>query len=413
MTEQYIKDKDTQEFMYEVEKTDAYDMLELFFTEDDDPLGTGHPAKNTVFDQEVWGESSSFTSSLFSRNLPLTFAEVAKKAGYSSVQDAIAKGYDWQTLPDGIKVDAAKFKTNDKFKYSGDELESSGERAVKGRTDPKYIKTTTEVFDRHKQFTVEEDPKKYNKETIINSYSGDAKLEKSFENIFGGPDDVIAMLTPIFEEDWENVPGFDNASKSGGLAGITLKDGGNFTPAMIGDKLMFEVDYTYEDDNGDKNIGSVFVDFAGNNESSNVLKEDVIQSIINNADTSTKNGVLVSDAANRMKFDNVYKHNTLNSVYVNAIEVAEGGSVILDKMSVAGPGKSGQQMATVIEKNTNGDKVIRLKTIGGNTEGYIRDVATNRPLEFKTAEEAKTYLAYTFLGETQGRGDLSIETYTQ
>jgi len=405
----YMEEKQTKEFFQELEKVDAFGMKNWFFQEKKhlgkNPWAAGFKPTNTVFDREVWGDSQIIPG----QNLPLTFAEVAKKAGYSSVQDAVAKGYDWQTLPDGTKVDAAKFNPVEKFKYSGDELESTGESLVKWSTDPKYIKTTAELFENHRTFVVEEDPKKYNKEAMIYKYSGNKKIENRLENILRGTDDVISQMLPAFTEDWEEIPGFENISKNEST--VKLKDGGNFTPVMIGDKLMYELDYTYEE--GDNTIdASVYVDF-NNSELANANEREITAALIEDADASTETGNYVKNAAYRTRFDQRFPTNSLNDVYLEALTVPKGGSIMLDKIPISGNGKSGIYMATVVETDSNGKKIIRLKSLGMAQNGYVRDSRTGLKLEFKTAGEAKSYLGETFIQEDWYGGATTLDTYIQ
>jgi hypothetical protein len=125
-------------------------------------------------------------------------------------------------------------------------------------------------------------------------------------------------------------------------------------------------------------------------------------------------GDLVKDAAYKMRFDERYPTNSLNNIYVDALNIPDGGSIILDKMPVSGQGKTGVYMSTVVEKDSEGNKVIRIKSGGAGQTGYLINANNNNKLEFETAGQAKTYLSQYFLkGGIKGKGSANIDVYIQ
>lgn len=391
----------------------------------------------TVFDPAEWG---------LDKKGAMTYNEVAQLAGYKNTQDAVAKGYDWETTGNIKQFDPSTISKWDKPMFTSmedfieDERKKWNDRQGKGKSSKQAKINPTnlfnysdderkggvskrenqvnvaDAFERHKQFVVEEDPEKYLKESRIFSYVGNPKIEKRMEDIFGGTNDVLSLMTPVFGESWEDIPGFEGSTdpsgeNKNGVFTAELKSGGNFTPSMIGDKLMFKVDYTYKNENEEDVDASVYVDFSPNIET-NVLERQVTDAIIEGAD-NTEMGDLVRDAAYKMRFDERYPTNSLNNIYVDALSLPDGGSVILDKIPVSGSGKSGVYMSTVVEKDDEGNKVIRIKSGGAGKTGYMMNANTNKKLEFETAGQAKTYLSQAFLGAAKGKGLVTIPTYIQ
>jgi len=390
----------------------------------------------TVFDPAEWG---------LDKKGAMTYNEVAQLAGYKSAQDAVTKGYDWETTGNIKQFDPSTISKWDKPMFTSmedfieDERKKWNDRQGKGKAS-KQAKinpsnlfnysnderkggvnkrenqvNVADAFERHKQFVVEQDPEKYLKESQITAYVGNSKIEKRMEEIFGGTDDLLNLMTPVFGESWEDIPGFEGSTdKDGenknGTFTAKLKEGGNFTPSMIGDKLMFEVDYIYEV-GGEKIEESVYVDFSPSMET-NVLERQVTDALIEGADNSQM-GDLVRDSAYKMRFDERYSSNTLNNIYADAVNIPDGGSIVLDKIPVAGSNADGIYMTTVIEKDSEGNKVIRIKSGGTGQTGYLINANTNKKLEFETAGQAKTYLSQAFLGAAKGKGPTTIPTYIE
>lgn len=405
----YLEEDKTKEFFNTIGNQDIAKLFQANIS--DMTYSEFRDHYDTVFDPKQWeiDTSGNFITG-GTRNIPLTFDEVAKLAGYKDTKDAVAKGYDWSSV-NGKKVKEAEFKKSPIFKFTEEEQNKG-----KGGLGFGESVTAKDLFERHKQFVVEEDPEKYLKESQIFSYVGNPKIEKRMEDIFGGTNDVLSLMTPVFGESWDDIPGFEGSTDPSGenkkgVATAKLNSGGNFTPSMIGDKLIFKVDYTYEDENGEDIDASVYTDFSPNMET-NALERQITDAIIEGADNSEM-GDLVRDAAYKMRFDERYPSNSLNNIYVDALSLPDGGSVILDKIPVAGSGKSGVYMSTVVEKDNEGNKVIRIKSGGAGKTGYLINANTNKKLEFETAGQAKTYLSQAFLGAAKGKGLVSIPTYIQ
>lgn len=303
----------------------------------------------------------------FAEMEPLTIDEVIGYAGYSSLEEAIADGYDFQStgrnaenFPDAAdkakpykiaytKELGRKLGIDDKMlemaKINLEELPGLEKYIpiynffVTPEGAPSNTKELTlpELFDMHRSFSVLADPEKYRRQQPIYRYTGNEKISNYLGPQIGDTKNLFESWPLAIYDNWSDIPGFSN---DGALEGTEINTTKNsyITPASFNGELLISVPIKYTNwidadgneqttESGKTKQTTVYVRMP-----TGVENAGKMESIISGIEGDAKNQMIkgnvnspfILSAAKLARFQERYPLNTLNKDFGDAV-ILEGG----------------------------------------------------------------------------------------